>query len=154
MAPAISVALFKEKFFPLIQKNDALRPTVYVLSDKGERDDDVAAYGKSLLYLVSNAFERRRETPILGMEKFIRQLEDSDDEVDEEIEELFEQKINGWDSLVIAGAAPASKLWGPDVSRSDSHGGFDNDTFTLNSVLFRILGKRPTREFDTRDLQF
>ena len=136
---------------PLIKKNDALRPTVYLLSDKGERDDDVSAYGKSLLYLVSNAFERKRETPILGMEKFVK----GDSEyVDKEIAQMLQRPVNGWDSLVIAGAAPAKKTWGPDISRSETHGGFDNDMYTLNSVLFRILGKRPTREFDTRDLQF
>ena len=38
-------------------------------SDSGERDDTVGPYGKSLLFLVSNAFERRRETPLLGMER-------------------------------------------------------------------------------------
>ena len=71
MAPAISIDLFKQKFLPLIEYNSDLNPTLYVLSDKGERDDDVGPYGKSLLYLVSNAFERTRETPLLGMEKFI-----------------------------------------------------------------------------------
>jgi hypothetical protein len=156
MAPDISIQLFKEKFFPLIAKNDALRPTIYLLSDKGERDDDVWAYGKSLLYLVSNAFERKRETPILGMERFVNgDNEELDaDHIDEEIAAMLRQKINGWDSLVIAGAAPSEKTTGPDVSRSETHGGFDNDTYTLNAVLFRILGKRPIREFDIRDLQF
>ena len=156
LAPAISLPLFKEKFFPLIAQNDALRPTVYLLSDKGERDDDVWAYGKSLLYLVSNAFERRRETPLLGMEKFVNgDNEDADDGlVDEEVAAMLRKKINGWNSLVIAGAAPAEKLTGPDICRSETHGGFDNDTFTLNSVLFRILGEVPVRPFETRDLQF
>ncbi len=156
MAPAISIKLFKEKLFPLIEKNDALRPTIYLLSDKGERDDDVSAYGKSLLYLVSNAFERKRETPILGMEKFVNGENDELDEefIDGEVAEMLRKKINGWDSLVIAGAAPAEKKSGGDISRSETHGGFDNDTYTLNSILFRILGKQPLREFDTRDLQF
>jgi len=85
MAPAISVQLFKDKFFPLIQNNDALRPTLYVLSDKGERDDDVGPYGKSLLYLVSNAFERKRETPILGMERFINGANKKLDKVNQQL---------------------------------------------------------------------
>jgi hypothetical protein len=156
MAPAISVELFKEKFLPLIQNNSDLNPTVYILSDKGERDDDVGPYGKSLLYLVSNAFERRRETPLLGMEKFINAKNKELDKkyVDVEIAKLLKQDFNGWPRLVVSGDAPATKLIGPDISRSDSHGGFDNDTFTLNSVLFRILGKKPIRKFDARDLQF
>lgn len=156
MAPAISVDLFKEKIFPLIQTNSNLNPTLYVLSDKGERDDNVGPYGKSLLYLVSNAFERRRETPLLGMEKFInpnnRELDKK--RVNREIAKLLKEEFNGWSRLVVSGDAPATKLTGPDISRSDSHGGFDNDSFTLNSVLFRILGKKPTRLFSARDLQF
>jgi hypothetical protein len=155
MAPAISIDLFKEKFIPLIQNNNDLNPTLYVLSDKGERDDDVGPSGKSLLYLVSNAFERRRETPLLGMEKFINAKNRDLDKkyVDADIAKLLKQDYNGWPRLVIAGEAPAEKEMGPDVSRSDSHGGFDNDSFTLNSVLFRILGKKPIRKFDVRDLQ-
>ena len=40
------------------------------------------------------------------------------------------------------------------LSQSESHGGFDNDPATLNSVLERILGRTPTREFRSRDLQY
>ena len=156
LAPAISVDLFKEKYFPLIQKDDRLRPTIYVLSDKGERDDDVGPYGKSLLYLVSNSFERKRETAILGMEKFINGKNPGliKKYIDPEIHKMLQRDINGWPSLVIAGQAPANLQIGPNICRSESHGGFDNDHFTLNSVLFRILGKKPKRKFDARDLQY
>jgi len=156
MAPAISIKLFKEKMFPLISENDALRPSIYVLSDKGERDDDVGPYGKSLLYLVSNAFERKRETPLLGMEKFINSENKALDPklVDKEIAAMLRKKINGWESLVIAGKARASKKSGEDICRSETHGGFDNDPFTLNSVLYRILNGKLQRLFDERDLQY
>ena len=155
LAPAISIELFKEKYFPLMEKDDRLRPTLYVLSDKGERDDDFGPYGKSLLYLVSNAFERRRETPVLGMEKFIngKNPELVKKYIDPEISKMLAKDINGWPALVIAGKAPAKEEAGPDICRSNSHGGFDNDNFTLNSVLYRILGKKPKRKFDIRDLQ-
>ena len=46
------------------------KPSLYILSKVGELDDDVGPYGKSLLYLVSNAFEGAREMPLLGMQKF------------------------------------------------------------------------------------
>ena len=156
MAPAISIDLFKRKFLPLIEYNSDLNPTLYVLSDKGERDDDVGPYGKSLLYLVSNAFERTRETPLLGMEKFINSANRELDKkyIDTDVAKLLKKDFKGWPRLVIAGEAAANRQIGADISRSDSHGGFDNDSFTLNSVLFRILGKRPTRKFDARDLQF
>ena len=112
-------------------------PDLYVMSEVGERDDDVGPYGKSLLYLVSNAFEGRRGTPLLGMEKFIRPVQDAPAPVDAAIEALLAPR------LVVAGEKPRGTL-GP--SRSDTHGGFDNDPETLNSVLRQILGgKYPGR---------
>ncbi len=156
MAPAISVELFKEKLLPAIRDGKCPVPINYILSDVGERDDQVGPYGKSLLYLVSNAFERKREKPILGMEKFVNanNPELKKEYVDDEIGELYSGTVNGWPSLVIAGRADASKESGPSISRAQSHSGFDNDSYTLNSVLYRILGKEPGRKFETRDLQY
>lgn len=39
-------------------------------------------------------------------------------------------------------------------SQSRSHGGFDNDAPTMNSVLYRILGGPPRRPFTPRDLDY
>ena len=39
-------------------------------------------------------------------------------------------------------------------STSTSHGGFDNDPPTMNSVLGNILGQAPAHPFDKRDLDF
>lgn len=144
MAPAITVDLFKATLLPLIQADKVPVPDTYVLSDQGELDDDVGPYGKSLLYLVSNAFEPRRETPLLGMQRFIQQLPGTPPP-DPTVAALLAP------NLVIAGAPAAGDL-GP--SRSDSHGGFDNDPDTLNSILRRILRGAPAREFGTRDLQY
>jgi hypothetical protein len=151
MAPAMTTALFRDTLLPAIKAKRCPHPSLYVLSDVGELDDDVWAYGKSLLYLVSNAFEGRRETPILGMQRFLADLPSGDVSlVDAELRTLFSRKVDGLPSLVVAGAeGPAGA-----VSRSETHGGFDNDPDTLNSVLHRILGKAPTRPFTTRDLQF
>ncbi|MEO6455150.1 MAG: C1 family peptidase [Ginsengibacter sp.] len=156
MAPAISIDVFKQKLLPHIQNNTCPLPTMYILSDVGERDDNVGPYGKSLLYLVSNSFEQKRNEPILGMERFINGRNNKLDKalIDPVISKLFNSKAGVLPSLVIAGAAPAGIQVAPDISRSDSHGGFDNDAYTLNSVLFRILGKKPIRLFDARDLQF
>ena len=156
MAPAISIDVFKQKLLPHIQNKTCPLPTMYILSDVGERDDDVGPYGKSLLYLVSNSFEQRRDTPILGMERFINGRNNKLDKnfIDPVISRLFNSNVGEWPSLVISGAADASRKVGADISRSDTHGGFDNDPFTLNSVLFRILGKKPSRLFEARDLQF
>ena len=40
------------------------------------------------------------------------------------------------------------------TSASETHGGFDNDPRTLNSVMYQILGGPPKRLFQVRDLQF
>jgi hypothetical protein len=142
MAPAIRVDEFKDAFLGPIADGTCPRPTLYILSDVGERDDEVGPYGKSLLYLVSNAFEGRRETPLLGMETYLTR--------DPELDALFGPPIDGLPAVVIAGLdqGPGS------VSRSNSHGGFDSDPETLNSVLHRILGGPPPRPFTTRDLQY
>ena len=154
MAPAMTVALFKERIMPLIQHQQCPVPDTYILSDVGELDDDVGPYGKSLLYLVSNAFEPARATPLLGMEKFVARPRPAVDPaepapvrpgLDAGVADLLGP------TLVVAGE-PARGDLGP--SRSDSHGGFDNDPDTLNSILRRILGARPTRDFSPRDLQF
>jgi hypothetical protein len=142
MAPAIRVDEFKRHFLPPIRDGVCPLPTLYMLSDVGERDDQVGPYGKSLLYLVSNAFEGRRETPLLGMETYFLR--------DPELRHLYFLGDDGLPSLVVAGVEG-----GPGaLSRSNTHGGFDNDPDTLNSVVFRILGQDPRRPFTTRDLQY
>lgn len=136
MAPAITVDLFKAEMLDLITTGKAPHPTVYLLDDDTEKDDTVWIYGKSLLYLVSNAFERKRGKPILGMERFVRKLEGEDNEPDLEIAKLLEKNVDGLPSLVVAGRAGDAA----SSSTSRTHGGFDNDAATLNSVLRRILG--------------
>src|SRR5205085_6384372 len=82
-APACTVQFFKERYEPALDNIDDL--ALFTLTDKAERDDNCAnIYHKSLLYLVSNAFEsglgkapflgERQGEPILGMAKFISPL--------------------------------------------------------------------------------
>jgi papain like protease len=153
MAPAIRADLFRDTVIPAVKGGLCPHPTLYLLSDVGERDDRVGPYGKSLLYLVSNAFEGERETPLAGMERFVRPIEGSADRVDPVLEAFFQQKVDGQPSLVVAGAHTGPDI-SPNASESDTHGGFDNDTKTMNAVLYRILGRRPDSPFTDRDLQF
>jgi hypothetical protein len=149
MAPAVTIQLFRDRMLPLIQARRCPQPSLYILSDDGERDDDVGPYGKSLLYLVSNAFEGRRDTPLLGMQRFVQQLP-GQPAPDAAVRRLFEQPIEGRNSLIIAGAT-----LGPESEcKSDSHGGFDNDEWTLNSILTRIMNRSPDRRFSVRELQY
>jgi hypothetical protein len=155
MAPAMTIELFKAEMMKVIESREGPQFTVYMLDDHAERDDKVWIYGKSLLYLVSNAFERKRGRPILGMERFVRNIPGEDNVPDAEVAKLLAKSTDGLPNLVIAGRGGD----GTSSSGSHTHGGFDNDALTLNSVLRRILGlggsDALTRPFDQkRDLAY
>jgi hypothetical protein len=142
MAPAIRMDLFKKAMVPKIEKGICPKPSLYILSKVGELDDDVGPYGKSLLYLVSNAFEDTREAPLLGMQKFLND--------DLAMLKLLSADTDGLPGIVVSGEGGKPGA----TAKSDSHGGFDNDPNTMNSVLVRILGTLPKIAFTERDLQF
>jgi len=142
MAPAIRMDLFKEVMVPKILDRTCPKPSLYILSKAGELADVVGPYGKSLLYLVSNAFEGSRGVPLLGMQKFL--------EADPEVRVLLAHDRNGLPGIVVSGEEGSAGA----VATSATHGGFDNDPETMNAILFRILGKMPTVAFTNRDLQF
>lgn len=161
MAPAITVDLFKELVLPLVADGKCPQPTNYVLSDAGERDDTIGPYGKSLLFLVSNAFEGSRGVPLLGMERFISDGGEMEGRFlggNTWANDFFKKTVDGSPGLIISGDETLDRLpgalQGASLSRSDSHGGFDNDVDTMNSVLTRILGARPRRYFEVRDLRY
>lgn len=70
LAPALRVDEFRDLLLPYIKKGTCPRPRLYVLSDAGERDDNVGPYGRSLLYLVSNAFEGKTRNATVGNAAF------------------------------------------------------------------------------------
>jgi hypothetical protein len=142
MAPAIRMDLFKAAMAPKIEAGVCPIPSLYILSKVGELDDDVGPYGKSLLYLVSNAFEDTRGVPLLGMQKFLSE--------DQAVLNVLGRDIDGLPSIVVSGEGNQPGA----TAKSDTHGGFDNDPNTMNSVLIRILGTLPEAVFTDRDLQF
>ena len=131
-APACTTELFNEYVVPYFGSTKCIdRLTVFNLSDEVERDDSVAGvYNKSLLYLVSEAFESRRHMPLLGMEKHFSKQFNS-----------VKQKFFG--KPVVADREVIYTKGGPSVGlecASTTHGGFDNDPKTLNSTLRIIRG--------------
>jgi Papain family cysteine protease len=151
LAPAIRTDLFKDLILPAVESGGCPLPSLYVLSDELERGDSVGPYGKSLLYLVSNAFEGERGIPLLGMQKYI--------DGDKTLAKLYCKQVNGRSALVVSqGLAPDKSVTDGAIaqgcSASRSHGGFDNDPSTLNSVLYRILETKPKRLFTGRDLEY
>ncbi len=136
LAPACTLEWYRTRYLPALERRRGLRlqeMTVYNLTDDQERDDSVAGlYRKSLLYLVSRAFEEERPAPLLGMERWSRQAP-------------------------VAGTGPVfhySEGPGGRVCCSTTHGGFDNDPCTLNHILRRVLGAPPRRPFGAEDLDY
>lgn len=138
-APACRMDLFESHYLPHIAPPGGAAGSVarvrqfhlYTLADKTEQDDHCARiYNKSLLYLVSNAFEKDRETPLLGMAKFA--------EKHTALQALLATNHASWVQAPTAKSAPVAK-----ASEATAHGAFDDDEKTLVSTLTKILGRAP-----------
>jgi predicted chitinase len=144
-APACTVSFACKHYAS--DENVMKRLNLDVLSDKEERDDNVASiYRKSLLYLVSNALETDLRTPILGLDR------------------INDASYGGWDGSSDTGEALANwraaaksvglssrttavtsdlirvALGSPDSTQRAAHGGFDNDIDVVSRTLSRITG--------------
>jgi hypothetical protein len=111
------------------------RFALFTLTDDVEQDDNCAnIYHKSLLYLVSNAFEEKRPIPILdpegepilGMAKFVRDNQD--------LGKLFGSPAANW--ILSPNSEPEGSK---NAARASHHGDFDDDKYTLRATLARIL---------------
>ena len=136
MAPACTLDWYEQSYVPALDATGRLsirEMAIYNLRDKLEQDDTVTPlYHKSLLYLVSNAFEREQGKPLLGMQKFSA-------------------------DVTAVGDLPRihySNGTTGNITRSTSHGGFDNDVYTMNHILRRILDGTPSRLFVADDLEY
>ena len=142
MAPACTHEEFTKIYKPKLRERSSKgfgigRMKIYNLEPELERADTVTPlYRKSLLHLVSNAFEERRGERILGMQMFRSRL----------------------------GRVPGSPVFRIETSdgttrhskrtTSKTHGGFDNDINTMNDVLHTVLSGAPARPFTEDDLDY
>ncbi len=137
LAPAAGIDFYEDHYLPAIKSTEKTHGIdnlyIYNLSKKLELDDSVGPYRKSLLYLVSRAFEEKRKTPILGMQKYAEKLTQQT-----QVKQIISEGINGAEA----------------ASWSETHGGFDNDVRTMNSLLKNILKKNPNRLFTDQDLDY
>jgi hypothetical protein len=140
-APACTTAFFDEHYAPAVEAEGLRQLAVYTLTDKAEQDDHCAnLYHKSLLYLVSRAFEDPpravrgtvRGEPLLGMERHLKE------------HERFMQMLTAGRAAWVQSPNDADE--GPQAARCRSHGGFDDDAFTVRATLSRILGRTVTEE--------
>jgi hypothetical protein len=137
LAPAITVAEFDERLAGEIGAAGAAEKSVlYTMKrDYEEADNCAGVYRKSLLYLIHHALEPKKRTPVLGLEISLR--------ADAAAASLF--GLNGTPN------APGRVVWsvtegdGRSSSRSQSHGGFDDDASTMNSVAANVLNEAKAR---------
>ena len=134
LAPAVRVDTFKERLASEIGDEKAVQKlTIFTMKRDYERDDHCARiYRKSLLYLIYHALENKRSTPILGLEESLRG--------DGELKALFGLAGSSSERGQVVWSVTQSDT-GVSASASQSHGGFDDDAPTMNSVARRILGR-------------
>jgi hypothetical protein len=133
-APACTTDFYRSHYLPAIRSGLLARFALFTLTDRAERDDHCAnVYHKSLLYLVSNAFEDELRKPLfgetdgvalLGMAKFVERLPARD-------------RPKDW--VLSPNQAPEGEQ---GAARAVAHGAFDDDTATLKATLARILDRK------------
>ena len=142
-APACTVQFANEHYAPLPEVMRALY--LYVLSDRVERNDNVAAiYRKSLLYLVSNALEMDLRTPLLGLCNTTDLTYNGWDGASSTGETLkawrraaAEAGLNTADRYTVL-SADRVKTAEPNIDIDANHGCFDNSIDVLRTTLMRI----------------
>jgi len=144
LAPAIRVDSFKQLMLPGLESGKlAQTVSLFTMNRDFERDDNCARiYRKSLLYLIYHALEDERRTPILGLEESLRG--------DADLKALFGLAGSAGKAEVIWSRSPSDT--GRSASRSETHGGFDDDAPTMNSVARRLLDladAHPIEDFPT-----
>ena len=128
-APACTMDFYRSHLRASLAATKVKALTHYYLDDSTEKDDTVAfIYGKSLLYLVSRAYQSKQNVvPIMGMDRY-------------------------WGDESHNRVTSYNTRDNPDRTRSKSHGGFDNDLVTMNQALSVILAGAPRRRFTEEDL--
>jgi hypothetical protein len=116
MAAAATVDLFERTLLRRLQDKTVREFRSFLLSDAAEEQDPtcrpILGYGRSLLYLVSESLEGGTRTPILGMQKYFT------------------------DRVTSRGLATVKAWTSPGaVTASTTHGGFDDDRLTMESVI-------------------
>jgi hypothetical protein len=135
LAPASTIELFRAKLMPLIGPDKRIAAhTMYTMNKFLEKADKAGPYNKSLLYFVSNAFETGTlPAPVLGLQESI--------ENDSRLIRFYglSRTQRGVGTILYSKTPDDAPL--DSRTRSTTHGDFDNEVDTMNSVARRILGR-------------
>ena len=122
---------------------------ISALSDENERDDGLpkpgfAAYGKSLLYLVSRALDDARKMPLLGMARALdpKYANDAEQWAEGEL-----PTVQAWQARWPVAGGSLVEVRDVRNTRTGgqiqaTHGSFDNNIDVLTEVIERMAGKR------------
>ena len=132
LAPAVRVEEFRDRLMKKSVLDRIERLAMFTMSESFEKKDTcIGIYGKSLLYLIRASLEKESGEEILGLQECVRR--------DEGLMKLFGAPGSGSKGEVMwaktVGGGPFSS------TTSTSHGGFDNNAPTMNSLARRILGQ-------------
>lgn len=131
LAPACRIDLFQEKLLPLYQDGRIKAYTQFHLTDQVERQDTcINIYRRSLLYLVSNAFEHSRGT------------DSGDGDLLRETTQSYPTTSPARLGLGLDRCAHHLRRHHPAHQNSTSHGGFDDDQDTRIAVTERIARRQ------------
>ncbi len=123
--------LFETIYRPAINAKAIQSFDLYTMDDATEQDDDCARiYHKSLLYLVSNAFEQYPRIPTIPERGGVPPARLGSGCRPVSLRQLFNKKEEVFRWLIAPGPATNAR----------HHGDFDNDKTTLLSTLERIIG--------------
>jgi hypothetical protein len=133
LAPAITNELFQQTLMPIVGKgadDQAKHLSIFTMDDMTEREDTVGPYGKSLLYLIHDVLEPAPETPVLGLQKSLF--------ADSKFADFF--GLVGPESMLTDVIFSRTQSSAPVRERSNAvtHGAFDDDAATMESVVRRI----------------
>lgn len=130
LAPAITVGEHLRLVDPLVPGR-VKQIRMFTMAKDFERADTVTfAYRKSLLHMIHHALEPKAEEPILGLEESLR--------ANPALARRFGLTGSASGIGEVVWSVTAAKS-GAHASQSRSHGGFDNDVATMESVARGIL---------------
>ncbi|MCC6556237.1 MAG: C1 family peptidase [Polyangiaceae bacterium] len=158
LAPASAIESFRDTFMPAIKDGAIRRFALFTLTDEAELMDHCEIYSRSLLYLVSNALERRPRVPggsgvsLLGMERSLLDPENADVLSMLTGAGLVDPRARGADareptSLRPPAFARAEWIKGPNTrpppygSEARRHEDFEADATTWRSIIARIMNQ-------------